>query len=208
MLKLALPNSFKDMSLNASEIGTLTQYSRLILDANRGFNLIAKSTEELIWERHIHDSAQLASLIPKDAKSFCDVGSGAGLPGLVIKIMNHSLDCFLVEPIKKKSDFLKFAAEKLGLEIVVAQERYENIKENSILSADVITARALMPLKDLLKLFSNSIGKGGIGIFPKGKSWEKELNDAKGLWDIKYRLVASETNKESKIFIIEGLEEK
>ena len=90
----------------------------------------------------------------------------------------------------------------------MAQERYENIKENSILSADVITARALMPLKDLLKLFSNSIGKGSIGIFPKGKSWEKELNDAKDLWDIKYRLVASETNKESKIFIIEGLEEK
>lgn len=208
MLRLAFQNSFKDINLSASEVEALTGYSKLIIDANRGFNLIAKSTEELIWERHIHDSAQLASLIPKDAKSFCDVGSGAGLPGLVIKIINHSLDCFLVEPIKKKSDFLKFAAEKLGLEIVVVQERYENIKENNILSADVITARALMPLKDLLKLFSDSIRKGGIGIFPKGKSWEKELNDAKDFWDIKYRLAASETNKDSKIFIIEGLEEK
>ena len=105
MLRLAFQNSFKDINLSASEVEALTGYSKLIIDANRGFNLIAKSTEELIWERHIHDSAQLASLIPKDAKSFCDVGSGAGLPGLVIKIINHSLDCFLVEPIKKKSDF-------------------------------------------------------------------------------------------------------
>ena len=71
---MALPNSFKDIGLSASEIEALTGYSKLILDANRGFNLIAKSTEELIWERHIHDSAQLVSLIPKDAKSFCDVG--------------------------------------------------------------------------------------------------------------------------------------
>ena len=76
------------------------------------------------------------------------------------------------------------------------------------MSADVITARALMPLKGLLKLFSNNIKNGHIGIFHKGRSWEKELNDAKKHWKIKYILVTSETNKESKILIVEGLDKK
>ncbi|MDG1152337.1 MAG: 16S rRNA (guanine(527)-N(7))-methyltransferase RsmG [Hyphomicrobiales bacterium] len=205
---MALSGSLKNINLNKNQIDMLRGYSKLILEANRNFNLIAKSTEELIWERHIHDSAQLAGLIPKNAKSFCDVGSGAGLPGLVIKIINKSLDCFLVEPIKKKADFLKSSAKGLGLDVTVAQENYENIKDGPILSADVITARALMPLKGLLKLFSNNIKNGHIGIFPKGRSWEKELNDAKKHWKIKYRLVTSETNKESKILIVEGLDKK
>ena len=67
---MALSGSLKNINLNKNQIDMLRGYSKLILEANRNFNLIAKSTEELIWERHIHDSAQLAGLIPKNANLF------------------------------------------------------------------------------------------------------------------------------------------
>ena len=203
---MSISNTVNELKLGKKEEAMLKQYSGLVLDANKEFNLISKNTEYSIWERHIYDSAQLIDLFPKNTKSFCDVGSGAGFPGLVIKIVDSSLRGYLVEPIKKKGHFLKNAAKKIGIEINVIQEKYENIKNIPALSSDIITARALMPLSGLLDLFSHNIINGAIGIFPKGKLWEKELNDAQAKWKIDYNLFASKTSEESRIIIVDGLE--
>ena len=188
----------------------LKVFADLVLEANKEINLIGKSTESTIWERHILDSLQLVNLIPGSATSFCDVGSGAGFPGIVIALLTD-LNGYLVEPIKKKADFLNGVVLRLGKEknltsIKIVQDIYENTKKVLPIDLDVVTARALMPLGDLCKLFFKNINSGAIGIFPKGRSWEKELNDAQKLWKIDFSLAISITNKESRIIIVEGLE--
>ena len=198
-------NILNELKLEKKEEAMLKHYSDLVLGANKEFNLISKNTESSILEGHIYDSAQLIDLFPNNTKSFCDVGSGAGFPGLVLKIIDSSLEGYLVEPIKKKADFLKNAAKQIGAEVNVIQEKYQNIKNTHALSSDIITARALMPLSGLLDLFSHNIIKGTIGIFPKGRSWEKEISDAQAHWKIDYNLFTSKTSKDSRIIIVDGL---
>ena len=200
----------KGIPITNLEEKNLKIFADLVLKANKEINLIGKSTESVIWERHILDSLQLVNLIPSSATSFCDVGSGAGFPGIVIALLTD-LNGYLIEPIKKKADFLNDVVSRLGKEknlahIRVVQDIYENTKKTLPTNLDVVTARALMPLVDLCELFFNNINTGTIGIFPKGKSWEKELNDAQKLWKIDYSLAISVTNKESRIVIVEGLE--
>ena len=100
-----ISNILNELKLEKKEEAMLKRYSDLVLGANKEFNLISKNTESSIWERHIYDSAQLIDLFPKNTKSFCDVGSGAGFPGLVLKIIDSSLKGYLVEPIKKRLTF-------------------------------------------------------------------------------------------------------
>jgi 16S rRNA (guanine527-N7)-methyltransferase len=196
-------NPSKNFSVASETNIQLSKYSSLVLLANKEMNLIAKSTEASIWERHIHDSAQLLKLFPEGAKSFCDVGSGAGFPGIVLKILDQSLNCFLVEPSKKKADFMKRTASSLDLTLNIAQKMYEDLENTPFCSTDIITARALMPLSRLLDLLSGPINNGAIGIFPKGRSWEKELTEAQKKWEIKHTSFPSETSTESRIIVIE-----
>ena len=181
---------------------TLNNYVDLIINANKKFNLISKSTEKDIWERHILDSAQLINFLPHETKTLCDVGSGAGLPGVVLKIIRTSLNVTIVEPSKRKSDFIKYVSNELSLNLNVIQKKYEDIKTDRKSFSKVITARALKPLDKLIDLFYKDIALGTICIFPKGESWQSELEGAKLKWDINYSLETSITNKNSKIFII------
>ena len=95
----------KSVLITKEKQKNLETFSHLVLEANKEINLIGKSTESIIWERHILDSLQLVNLIPPSARTFCDVGSGAGFPGIVIALLTD-LNGYLVEPIKKKADFL------------------------------------------------------------------------------------------------------
>ena len=102
---------------------TLSNYVDLLIKANKNLNLISKSTENDIWERHILDSAQLINLFPSETKTVCDVGSGAGLPGVVLKIIRTSLNVTIVEPSKRKSDFIKYVSNELSLNLNVIQKK-------------------------------------------------------------------------------------
>ena len=181
---------------------TLSDYVDLLIKANKKLNLISKNTENDIWERHILDSAQLINLFPSKIKTVCDVGSGAGLPGVVLKIINMSLNVTIVEPSKRKSDFIKYVSDELGLNLNVIQEKYEDIQVDRKSFSKVITARALKPLDKLIPLFYNDLKLGAICIFPKGESWQSELKRTQLKWDINYSFETSITNKNSKIFII------
>ena len=180
----------------------LSDYVDLLIKANNEFNLISKTTEKDIWERHILDSAQLINFFPSETKTVCDVGSGAGLPGIVLKIIRMSLNVTIVEPSKRKSNFIKSVSDELGLNLNVIQKKYEDIRVDRKISSNVITARALKPLDKLIDIFYRDLKLGAICIFPKGKSWQSELERAQLKWDINYSLETSITNRSSKIFIV------
>lgn len=154
----------------------LKKYWELLLTWQKGVNLISPKTIENGWERHILDSAQLYFFILNQQDSLMDVGSGAGLPGIVLAILNKVLKgplkkIILVESDMKKSLFLKECARQLDLEIEVQRERIENIS----FIPGVITARAFAPLNELLKLVKKNVSRETILLLPKGKKVEDEV---------------------------------
>ena len=141
-------------------IPDLKKYWELLLTWQKSVNLISPKTIENGWERHILDSAQLYFLISNQQDSLMDVGSGGGLPGIVMAILNKALKgplkkIVLVESDMKKALFLKECVRQLRLDVDVQRERVENIS----FIPDVITARAFAPLNDLLKLVQKNVSR-------------------------------------------------
>jgi len=149
---------------------------------NRAINLVAKPTLDHIWTRHFLDSAQLLPHVPETAKTWIDLGSGAGFPGLVIAIMRPDIAVTLVESDRRKSVFLTEAARATETDITVLCERAETLD----IKADIVSARALAPLSNLLDLTEPLLNTGGNAIFLKGENVENELTDANRLWHIDY----------------------
>lgn len=157
--------------------GKLRAFSQLITQWTARINLISKATEDDVWHRHIVDSAQLFPHIPAEAARVVDLGSGAGLPGLVIAMLaaelRPGLSVTLIESDLRKATFLRTAARELGLNVFVLSRR---IEQTDPLGADVITSRALAPLVRLLPLAARHLAPGGSCLFLKGASWRDELS--------------------------------
>ena len=154
----------------------LKKYWELLLIWQKSVNLISSKTMENGWERHILDSAQLYFFISNQQHTLMDVGSGAGLPGIVIAILNKVLKgplkkIVLVESDMKKTLFLKECARQLDLDIEVQRERIERVT----FVPDVITARAFAPLSELLELVKKNVSRETILLLPKGKNVEEEI---------------------------------
>src|SRR5262249_47208356 len=149
----------------------------LILDEMPRQNLIAASTAEHIWARHIVDSAQLAPLAPPGAGSWIDLGAGAGFPGMVVALICPELRMTLVESRRKRINFLVFLAESLGIadRVTVAGQRLEMLPGAP---RDVISARAFAPLERLLPLAHRFSRPGTCWLLPKGRSAASELEAA------------------------------
>lgn len=192
----------EDKLITSKEKDNLREYVNLVISANKNFNLISRKTEADIWTRHVIDSAQLIDFFPLKTKIFCDVGSGAGFPGVVLKIINNSFDGFIIEPSKKKSDFIKFVSSEMDLGLCVIQKKFQDIKETDLPFFDIITARALKPLNVLLELFHKNLKNGSVCILPKGENWENEIEIAKKFWDFDYSIENSITSHRSKIIIL------
>lgn len=179
----------------------------LLLRWSAHTNLIARSTLPAVWTRHIADSLQLLPLAP-DAKCWIDLGSGAGFPGLVIAcaLANEpGAKVHLVESIGKKAAFLREAAEQLQVPAIVHPVRIEDFGKNLQFKPDVVTARALAPLDELLKLAHPLLRTGALALFPKGQDVEVELTKASKSWNIEASLVPSKTNPESRIVAVTRL---
>lgn len=161
-------------------LAKLERYAALLVEWNRKFNLVAPSTLPHIWSRHFLDSAQLLPLIPSGGreKFLTDLGSGAGFPGLVLGIMGVP-QVHLVESIGKKADFLRTVIAELGLNATVHQCRIEELED---FKADIVTARALAPLKDILPLAAPLLKKDGLCLFLKGQKADEELTESKKYW--------------------------
>ena len=189
---------------------TLARLDRLVevlLPVAAHTNLIARSTIPRLWTRHIADSLQLLSLAP-DAKCWIDLGSGAGFPGLVIACAiadQTGASVHLVESIQKKAAFLREAAQEIQVPAKVHAVRIEDFGKNTDIKADVVTARALAPLDDLMRLAHPLLKSGALGLFPKGQDVEGELTEASKSWNIEASLVPSKTSPASRIVVVKAL---
>jgi len=191
-------------------ITSLIIYENMLIQANKGLNLIGNSTIKKIWIRHFLDSAQVIDFIDKNDNVLVDIGSGAGFPGLVISIIAKDrqipVKIKLIEKSPKKVIFLKKIITELKLDVKVLNKNVFN-NENKF-TEDVFVARAFKPLKIVLELMhkkAQNLKK--IFIF-LGKSGQKELLEASKSWDIKYKQWVSVTSSDSKIIEINKLKKK
>ncbi|MGL4810566.1 MAG: 16S rRNA (guanine(527)-N(7))-methyltransferase RsmG [Beijerinckiaceae bacterium] len=172
-------------------------------------NLIAPSTIDHIWVRHVLDSAQIAALAP-DAETWVDLGSGGGFPGLVVAAMqmkNPRFQMHLVESNAKKCAFLREAARLCGLPVTVHPMRIEAFSGSATRPhrVDVVSARALAPLTKLLTYAEGMLLSGAKGIFMKGSEAQAELTAAAQCWRIQATMVPSLTDTDARIVLIEHL---
>ncbi len=162
-------------------------------------NLVGSGTLDRIWTRHFADSLQLLDLAP-DARTWLDLGSGAGLPGLVLGIVlaewGGRID--LVESNGRKCAFLRHAARVTGAAARVHEGRIEALVPR-FAGVEVVTARALAPLPKLLAWNERLLKTGTVGLFPKGREAEVELTEARKSLRFEADVVPSRTDREGRI---------
>ncbi|MET0527083.1 MAG: 16S rRNA (guanine(527)-N(7))-methyltransferase RsmG [Microvirga sp.] len=170
-------------------------------------NLVGPATLDQIWDRHIVDSLQLLDLVP-DAKTWVDLGSGAGFPGLVLAIagQERGLKVHLVESNSRKCAFLREIARLTGVQATVHPARLETVIPGFVGKADVVSARALAALTQLLEWTEPMLKAGTIGLFPKGRDAEIELTEARKKWTFKADILPSRTDSEARILRITSIE--
>jgi 16S rRNA (guanine527-N7)-methyltransferase len=176
---------------------------------NAKTNLVANLDD--VWTRHIADSLQLLDHAPAAAKTFVDLGSGGGFPGLVLAAAladRPGARMHLVESVQRKAAFLREAVRTLVLPAEVHAQRIEAIDSKKLGQIEIVTARALAPLPQLLELAHPLLENGAIGLFPKGKDVNRELTQARESWTIRATMLPSVTDTGGTILRIEQLERR
>lgn len=185
----------------------LDRFADLLIHWQTSINLVAPSTLPNLWTRHIADSAQLLMLV-ESPKLWVDLGSGGGFPGMIIasSLAEHpDAMVHLVESNQKKAAFLREAIRVTGAPAQVHAMRIEAFTAEFLQSPDVVSARALAPLPELLGLAYPLLKTGAIGLFPKGQDVGAELTEAAKYWRFEYDLVPSLTNPDSQIVVVRAL---
>lgn len=179
----------------------LDQLVEFLLEWQQRINLIASSTIPTLWTRHIADSLQLLDHAPQ-ARTWVDLGSGAGFPGLAIACAladRPQASVHLVESNGKKSNFLREAARLIGAPAIVHHVRIEDFVKKFDARPDVIAARALAPLSAILALAYPLSKTGAQGLFLKGQDVGSELTQASKYWKFEAVLLPSKTSPNSRI---------
>lgn len=194
------------VNVSRETLSRLEGLERLLRKWNAAINLVSANTLEQVWTRHFLDSAQIFELAPETAKTWVDLGSGGGFPGLVVGILakeaRPDLRLTLVESDKRKAAFLIAAIRELGLNAVVRAERIEAAAPQH---ADVLSARALAALPLLLEFTERHLSRNGVALFPKGETWREELAQAQQTWSFQVEALPSQTDTEAVILRIKGL---
>ena len=183
-------------------LARLKAYADLLTDWNARHNLVSKNSLSDLWERHMWDSAQLVPLVPPDARSLADLGSGAGFPGLVLAAMLPGVAVTLHEATAKKCAFLRAAADRMGLSVSIENARMEELPHRAF---DVVTARACAPLPLLLEYAHSFVGPNSVCLFLKGQNVGSELTEASKCWKMKASQVASQTDPSGAIVTVREL---
>ncbi len=184
----------------------LETYATLLRKWNRTVNLVSPASLPELHERHFVDSGQLWDLNhPKDGH-WLDIGSGGGFPGLVIAILaagEHSaLRMTLVESDHRKAAFLRTVALETGLSVGIKTARVEELSPQS---ADILSARALAPLPQLLEWTNRHRKPDGVALFPKGRTVHKEVEAARAAWNFNHVAHQSRTDPQARILEIGAL---
>jgi 16S rRNA (guanine527-N7)-methyltransferase len=209
----------------------LATYGTLLRQWQKAVNLVAPSTLDEIWHRHFADSAQLLPLAPA-ARTWVDLGSGAGFPGLVIAILLADRPTTptpdpspqgrggpppprvtLIESNARKCAFLREVVRQTGVgarvSVDILSTRIETAATQASLPApDVVSARALAPLDKLLGLAAALFTPVTVGLFLKGRDVAAELEAAKKAWNFNAELVPSRTDRDGRIVVVRNLEPK
>ncbi len=172
-----------------------TYHALLTVEADQQ-NLVSRGTLGSLWERHLIDSAQLARFEPHDEASWVDIGSGAGLPGIVIACLVEG-KVTLVEPRKLRADFLHRVVKTLNLRAEVACAKAEQVRG----TYDVITARAVASLGKLLEISAHLSTRKSLWVLPKGRNAHAEVEDAQRAWQGRFHVEPSLTDADSGIVV-------
>ncbi|MFO0109598.1 MAG: 16S rRNA (guanine(527)-N(7))-methyltransferase RsmG [Alphaproteobacteria bacterium] len=182
----------------------LELFVALLVKWSKKINLVANSDLNQIWERHIADSMQLLPHLPDDAKTVADIGSGAGLPGMVLAMMSEK-QFTLIERDQRKCAFLLEAVRECG---IINVEIINSDVEKVDRVFDVIVSRALANLSELMSYSHPMIMEKTICLFPKGEFYAMELDEAGKQWDFSFRALPSLTHKKSRILVISDLRKR
>lgn len=199
-------NTLSGFDVSRETIDRLTHFENLVLKWNPRINLVAKSTLNDLWQRHITDSVQLYQYAPDNVATWLDIGSGGGFPGIVMAVMaagqNRSTAFSLVESDQRKSTFLRTAARELNLKVTVHSER---IEATSPQNADVITARALKSVSELMPFLERHLAPTGVAILPKGRNFADEIPLARENWRFDLHEHHSITDPDARILIVKEI---
>ncbi|MFZ3580699.1 16S rRNA (guanine(527)-N(7))-methyltransferase RsmG [Loktanella sp. DJP18] len=199
-------HSLEQLDVSRETIERLRTYHDLLLKWTSAINLISRSTVSDAWDRHIVDSAQLFKLLPPNATMLVDIGSGGGLPGLVLAIMaleqRPRLQTILIESDQRKATFLRAVVRDLSLNAEVRAVRIESVTD---IACDVVTARALAPLPELLPFAKALMKPEGVALFQKGKGAGEELTSARQKWKFEVEIHPSLTDPDGRILEIKDI---
>jgi 16S rRNA (guanine527-N7)-methyltransferase len=194
------PEGFAELfPVSRETLARLEAYADLLTRWSARINLVGRDTLPDLWRRHILDSAQLRSFVPDSARSLIDLGSGPGLPGLVLAILGvPSVE--LVEADSRKSAFLREAARVAGAEVVIRPCRIQAVPPHPV---DVVTARACAPLSRLLDFAQPFLAPGTVCLFPKGELFAEELTLAREGWTMRVSVEQSLSDRRGVILRLE-----
>lgn len=183
----------------------LAHFAALIEKWNPKINLVSKRSLPDIWQRHIVDSVQLHQAFPGTGK-WVDIGSGGGFPGLIVAIMRQGMpasdDTLLIESDQRKCAFLRTAVRELDLNCTVLSQRIETASPQC---ADVLSARALADLDQLLGFADRHLNQNGTALFPKGATWKEEHSSAQKQWSYDCDVIQSKTNPKAAILKVRNI---
>lgn len=186
-----------------AQMADLACYRALLEEGNAVMNLVGPATLPDFWRRHAMDSAQLLALAP-EARTWADLGTGAGLPGVVLAILlkgREGAKVWLVDSLAKRCRFLRQVVETLDLPAEVIHARAETVAP----PAEVVTARACAPLDRLLAFAWPCLKGGALGLFLKGESVEAELKAARRSWKIDADLLPSQSDPRGRVVRLRSL---
>lgn len=200
---LAMPEG---LDVSRETLAKLHQLVLLVEKWTPHINLVSANSLGDIWTRHVCDSLQLFKFMPAGTSHWVDLGSGGGFPGLVVSIVAQEVSpqmrMTFVESDHRKATFLRTAVRELGLSVNVRSTRIES---TGSLQADVLSARALGPLIDLLGYAEQHLAPSGYAIFMKGRSVNQEIEAARSKWRFEFTTHASMTDDHAQILRIERI---
>ena len=194
----------KNFNISSNQEKLLDTYILNLKKYNKHTNLVGSSTLEDPWKRHILDCLQILPTLNNYNYSILDMGTGAGLPGLILSIMGCQ-NVTLIDSNNKKTKFLEKMKIEMNLKVKIILDRVEN-EENK--KYDIITSRALANLSKLFTYSHNFLKKNTVLIFLKGKTVNEEISDATKTWKFKYKKHVSLSDKEGSLLVIRNLKKK
>ena len=197
-------NIVSEFALNKTQVDKVDYYLSSIIKHNKHTNLVGKSTIENIWDRHVLDCLQLAKYITNKKLKILDLGTGAGLPGVLLSIVGYQ-KVLMVDSVKKKTDFVRKIIKELSLTAKIQNKRIEKPPTSQY---DIIVSRALAPLVKLLayaRMYSN---KNTTSLFLKGRNAISEIDIAAKVYFFEYKKIKSLSSYDGCILKVNNIKNK